>query len=310
MDLSEAQLYYCFAEAQQGRTCAGPNAGWYPDYALAAYQNSGITDAACFPYTAGDQACNLCANSQSRLTKITGWHTLSAIADMKTWLSTRGPLVTGFTVYDDFMHYTGGIYSPTSTVVDGGHCVCVVGYDDTSGCWICKNSWGTGWGEGGFFRIAYAQCGIDHEMWAVDGVSSQNFKISWLSTGTYLGVNDFVASDNRQYFAIMQGDGNFVLYHGSDPSSQGPAFWASNTYGQGQGFAIMQGDGNFVIYNGSDPTHQGAFVWEQRYGAGAGPVLCRDAERCQFCHLHGKQSLAPGVLRLEHRYRQRSGDGP
>jgi hypothetical protein len=46
----------------------------------------------------------------------------------------------------------------------------VVGYDDDHGCWICKNSWGTGWGEGGFFRIAYGQCGIDAQMWAINGI--------------------------------------------------------------------------------------------------------------------------------------------
>jgi C1A family cysteine protease len=89
---------------------------------------------------------------------------------MKTWLSTSGPLSTCFTVYEDFYYYTGGIYTRTSNVVEGGHCVSVVGYDDNGGCWICKNSWGTGWGDSGFFQIAYGQCGIDAEMWAVEGI--------------------------------------------------------------------------------------------------------------------------------------------
>jgi hypothetical protein len=38
----------------------------------------------------------------------------------------------------------------------------IVGYDDVEGCWIVKNSWGTGWGEQGWFRIAYGDSsGID-----------------------------------------------------------------------------------------------------------------------------------------------------
>src|SRR5206468_3305820 len=47
------------------------------------------------------------------------------------------------------------------------HCVSVVGYDDVAGCWICKNSWGPGWGDRGFFRIAYGEVGIDASMWGV-----------------------------------------------------------------------------------------------------------------------------------------------
>jgi C1A family cysteine protease len=49
--------------------------------------------------------------------------------------------------------------------------VSVVGYDDATGCWICKNSWGAGFGEGGFFRIAYGNCGIDAEMWLAEGIA-------------------------------------------------------------------------------------------------------------------------------------------
>jgi len=43
----------------------------------------------------------------------------------------------------------------------GFHAVTVVGYDDEEGYWIAKNSWGTDWGDAGWFKIAYGQCGID-----------------------------------------------------------------------------------------------------------------------------------------------------
>ena len=31
----------------------------------------------------------------------------------------------------------------------------VVGYDDAQQCFIVKNSWGSNWGEAGYFRISY-----------------------------------------------------------------------------------------------------------------------------------------------------------
>ena len=40
----------------------------------------------------------------------------------------------------------------------------MIGYDDSKTCWIAKNSWGTGWGESGFFHIAYGECGIDSKV--------------------------------------------------------------------------------------------------------------------------------------------------
>lgn len=50
----------------------------------------------------------------------------------------------------------------------------------------------------------------------------------------------------------MQGDGNFVVY-----TSAGKALWSTNTIGSGADWAVMQEDGNFVLYNKS----QGRAIW-------------------------------------------------
>jgi C1A family cysteine protease len=56
-------------------------------------------------------------------------------------------------------NYTGGIidYAPTTNLNDLDHDISVVGYatDDKTGkdYWLVRNSWGTAWGEQGFFRV-------------------------------------------------------------------------------------------------------------------------------------------------------------
>jgi C1A family cysteine protease len=166
VDLSEASLFYCIG-GSQGRNCGN---GWWPQNALTGYQNVGVPDEACFPYTAGDQPCNQCADWANHATKITSFHSVTSAIDMKTWLSTRGPMSACLTVYDDFFAYTSGVYHHVTGNLAGGHCVCFVGYDDTNNCWICKNSWGVAWGESGFFRIAYGECAIESSVDAVDGI--------------------------------------------------------------------------------------------------------------------------------------------
>ncbi|MDD2717322.1 MAG: C1 family peptidase [Candidatus Wallbacteria bacterium] len=50
-------------------------------------------------------------------------------------------------------NYTGGIFNLKSNTIN--HDVLIVGWNDNQGYWIIKNSWGTGLGENGYFRIAY-----------------------------------------------------------------------------------------------------------------------------------------------------------
>lgn len=163
-DLSEGQLHYC---APGGQTCA---TGWYVGAALDYCKTTGIVPLSKYGYSAGDQPCTLnnIPNWQSLVTQIGNNHTIGAVADMKAYLAKSGPLISCFTVYQDFYNYRGGVYTHVSGSAVGGHCITVVGYDDTKGAWHCKNSWGTGWGEAGYFWIAYGQCGIDALMWAID----------------------------------------------------------------------------------------------------------------------------------------------
>ena len=87
---------------------------------------------------------------------------------MRVHLSTVGPLLACFDVYEDFYHYTCGVYGHLNGGYEGGHCVAVIGYDDVQQAWICKNSWNTWWGANGYFMIGYGQCGIDNCMWEID----------------------------------------------------------------------------------------------------------------------------------------------
>ena len=56
--------------------------------------------------------------------------------------------------------YSGGIFDDPQCGTKPAHAVTVVGYDEES--YIIKNSWGTEWGEAGFFRMVRGKnmCGI------------------------------------------------------------------------------------------------------------------------------------------------------
>ncbi|MGF1429088.1 hypothetical protein [Kitasatospora sp. LaBMicrA B282] len=77
---------------------------------------------------------------------------------------------------------------------------------------------------------------------------------------------------------IMQHDGNLVIY-----SNTGTPLWNSQTYTDPGAYAIMQGDGNFVVYQGQTAVwnaqtwgHPGAYTCFQTDGnlvVYAGPYL-------------------------------------
>jgi C1A family cysteine protease len=164
-DLSEAHLFFCGC----GACC---DRGWWPTYALNYAQNSGVPDEACFPYQDHDMDCaNSCSDWQSRALRVESWSEVLDLGARKEWLATKGPMIGCMAVYQDFFNYVGGVYRHTSGSLAGHHAICVVGYSEADSCWICKNSWGPDWGDSGWFKIGYGECGMDTEF-AMYGVES------------------------------------------------------------------------------------------------------------------------------------------
>ena len=160
LDLSEAELLFC-----GGGGCGG----WWPDAAVTYLRARGIGREGCLPYQPWDMPCAPCGRRDGEAIKVTASTVLFDVGQRKDYLAWIGPTMCVFAVYADLYGYTGGVYSHVSGGFEGLHCVEVIGYDDFERCWICKNSWGGGWGDGGFFRIAYGECEIDttYPFWGV-----------------------------------------------------------------------------------------------------------------------------------------------
>lgn len=106
-----------------------------------------------------------------------------------------------------------------------------------------------------------------------------------ITTGQVLNVDDYLASTNGKFWAIMQFDGNFCIYRNpgtgdvSDYVNPGSMklLWSSAQAGgykldpgSGHYFAEMQDDGNFCIYQGSPDNKR--FLWGSVQAAGYQPV--------------------------------------
>jgi C1A family cysteine protease len=92
--------------------------------------------------------------------RISSYHRLQTLDDMLNCLAEGFPFVFGFTVYESFESLktaqTGIAPMPKKTEkAIGGHAVMAIGYDQKSKRFLVRNSWGTEWGQGGYFTIPY-----------------------------------------------------------------------------------------------------------------------------------------------------------
>jgi C1A family cysteine protease len=90
---------------------------------------------------------------------------------MRQALAAGFPVVVGFQVFNAIesaeVARTGVLPMPGPRDQPiAGHAVLLVGYDDRSGLWTCRNSWGPDWGQGGYFTVPYGY--LDNPAYASD----------------------------------------------------------------------------------------------------------------------------------------------
>lgn len=139
-----------------------PN-GTYVSRGLDLIKNQGVCSWNEMPYT--DVECstqpNATQKSAAATHTFTTWATVDKtnINNVKTLLSMNLPIVIAISVdssFDNLSSANNWIWKNHSGRVRGGHAICVVGYDDAKQAFKVQNSWGSTWGDNGFFWIDYA----------------------------------------------------------------------------------------------------------------------------------------------------------
>lgn len=177
-DLSEQQILDC----SNAGGCPGGSHVGVLDYLIL---KGTILESAYSPYIAAkNPKCSYTGNGNFKAVAwglvttdiLAGTHsyTMPSVAALKENLVKYGPITVGLWVTSDFQAYAGGVFEEAvpagaknpdgltvqsdgtlmgpyqgETIYAYNHFVLLIGWDDSKGAWLIKNSWGNGWGETG-----------------------------------------------------------------------------------------------------------------------------------------------------------------
>jgi len=150
VDLSEQELVDC------DKVDMGCNGG-LPYQAYAEIMRlGGLVAEEDYPYTGKEGKCSL--DKSKIVATVSGReHVSTDEAQIAAYVSQNGPVSIGLNAAA-MQFYTGGVSHPWSFMCSPSgidHGVLIAGYGTENGTpyWLIKNSWGTGWGEKGYYKL-------------------------------------------------------------------------------------------------------------------------------------------------------------
>jgi cathepsin L len=159
LNLSEQQVVDC------DKSSYGCRGGWQSN-AMTYLKTHGQELTSDYPYTARDGTCQFTAAKGKVDVKSIASVTPKSVAQLKAAIA-KGPV--SVTVEADrtvFQSYRSGILNSTACGTSLDHAITAVGYGTENGVdyYIVRNSWGAGWGDQGYIKIAAVEgvgiCGI------------------------------------------------------------------------------------------------------------------------------------------------------
>jgi C1A family cysteine protease len=179
LDLSEQYVLSCIPRAG---SCLGSRSEralkYIIDNSSDGNYHNGVIPESCMPYQAHDDVpCDeKCLEWEDQLIPIVSYGTWRCNPEdneaIKAQILESGPIATDMYVTNDFVkwhsssHDPYDYYSHPLSIYTTNHEVIIVGWKndpsiENGGYWICKNSWGPGFGYNGFFNIEYGSLSID-----------------------------------------------------------------------------------------------------------------------------------------------------
>ncbi|MDO9086713.1 MAG: C1 family peptidase [Anaerolineaceae bacterium] len=201
------------------------------------FTQEGLVKESCDPYISIDCDCNTSCTPEyfiKEWQQFRSGYPLASIDLIKQKLIEFGPLYSQMdSNISGFADYSGGFVLYDNSVNDPSkytHGVLIVGWDDDlshaggKGAWIVKNSYGTDWGNQGYFTVAYGSAGIGSYLSTVTSwEKSSSFKKLYF----YDEAGHTTQTSNGEFFEPNQVLALFTPE--GDEIAQTVEFWSNDT---------------------------------------------------------------------------------
>lgn len=126
---------------------------------IAVIRDSGVCTWDIMPYTSGTCAPNVNVTQRAdatnhKIISTTRIYRTDSVG-IKTALNNHHPIMIAMEIDNNFYNARAGYVWNTFGTSIAAHGITIVGYDDSKHAYKIMNSWGTGWGDGGFLWVDY-----------------------------------------------------------------------------------------------------------------------------------------------------------
>lgn len=242
-DLAEQHALSCSG----GGTCYG---GWYTTvYDWLGGGQDGLQTEQSLPYQGRDDSCSTGGATPYEI-ETWGWvdpvDIIPSVDDIKASMCKYGAITAAVAATPAFIAYGGGVFNERSNT-QINHAVTLVGWDDSKGAWLLRNSWGTNWGEDGYMWIEY-------------GSNSIGSYASWLMVEEDASASNNNTNNNDPVVKSFS-ERNFRVTNDSGQNVELSVQWYSERDGK---WTWLPGSGKAATYalasgqslNLDDPTHK------------------------------------------------------